>query len=228
MKIRSSYVSNSSSSSFLIIYKKPEDFSKFSQFEEFGTFYHDLNEAPIESGLKHLKVVILNSLYNVFECMKNFQLDISSATNDIFDIFRLAEMDYKEFAEIEIPVIALIDEYRKKIAEKNPGLLNILYELEGNYMNSPFISEEQIKFILNCEQEANNKFHSEEFWNQLKESAENLAKKIYNIFEKKGYKLRSIRYEDDTNIGCFMETGFMPFISMNPEREYEIITTNEH
>ena len=46
--------------------------------------------------------------------------------------------------------------------------------------------------------------------------------------EYKQIEVKDITYEDDTRAGEMMEFGFMPFISKNPEINYEIYITMEH
>ena len=81
---------------------------------------------------------------------------------------------------------------------------------------------------MRCQKEFRDAYYDEAFQKELDKGIENLAMKIQDALTEKGYQIRSIRYEDDTNLGYLMEQGFMPFLKRNPERKYEIFTTNEH
>ena len=64
MKIRNGYVSNSSSSSFLVIYKQESDFDKFKEFDGYQDFMDDLYGED-SSGFDFIVSVIDDYLYTM-------------------------------------------------------------------------------------------------------------------------------------------------------------------
>lgn len=207
MKIRNSFVSNSSSSSFVVIYKSDNDFIKFDKFKGYQEFINDLNNSDIKDAeasiFGHLSRFYYNTYFK-FTHEEYYKIDSRMSFNfDWLDfLFEESKVDDKEWWNI-------IQETNLKGSEfwmANKGNLN---------SNNP----EYVKY-------------HDGYWNdnetEAKIKIKDIAKQIVKGLKENGYNLGWMRYHDDTDEGYYMETGFMPFIQRNPEREYMIIAQSEH
>ena len=229
MKIRMGFVSNSSSSSFLIIYKSLEDFKNFILFKGYEIFEKDLIKNQLKSsmsGFDHIQRLIEEALYRVFLSYKEFnQSDITYPTDKVWDLFEFAGVPFKEFEVYEMKVRDLGAKFIKTIDEKFPGLTHILFNSENYYM---ILEGEEQDFVNKEQDKLWNEYEDEAFQKEMEDGCKLLAKRIEEALKAKGYNIRSIRYEDETSEGAYMENGFMPFLQKNPDRDYEIFVTNEH
>jgi hypothetical protein len=207
MKIRNSFVSNSSSSSFVVIYKSDNDFIKFDRFKGYQEFINDLNNSNIKDAevaiSEHLKEFYYNTYFK-FTHEEYYKNDSRMVFNfDWLDfLFEESKVDDKEW-------------------------WNIIQET--NLKGSEFWMAN--KENLNANNPEYVKYH-DGYWNdketEAKMKIKDIAKQIVKGLKDNGYNLGWMRYHDDTNEGYYMETGFMPFIKCNPERDYLIITQSEH
>ena len=224
MKIRTNYVSNSSSSSFLIIYNDINDFNKLEKFDCYKTFINDINESKEDESKNFIKYMIQNMLYQQYECFSNFKQNIP-LFEDFYDIMQKAEIPMKEYNKFSDKIVEIGKVFLDEIKEKISDNYHLLFETSNFFA---FLEKEESEFVCNAKKKFSDKFYEDDFRNQMKEFSEELAEKIYNSLKRKGYVVKMINYEDDNPIGCMMEHYFMPFIKMNPERNYEVFISNEH
>lgn len=229
MKIRNGYVSNSSSSSFLIIFKNIFEFCDFHTFSHYKMFEDDLRNATEESGVNHLESLIFQSYYEKYDSVFDY-FDIVNDFRDtaqfqIENLFKIAQLSDEEYKNTLKKVENITREIRNKVDKKYPYILDVFDNARNPYM---FLNQEEIDFVSQCKKELSEKFYEENFYNELKKDAKQIATDLKNGLKNQGYEVKSIRYEDHTEDGYFMEKGFMPFLESNPEKNYEIITTCEH
>jgi len=105
MKIRNGFVSNSSSSSFVVIYKSDNDFIKFDKFKGYQEFINDLNNSNVKDAevaiSEHLKGFYYNT-YSKFTYEEYYKIDNQMSFNfDWLDfLFEESKVDDKEWRNI--------------------------------------------------------------------------------------------------------------------------------
>jgi hypothetical protein len=202
MKIRNGYVSNSSSSSFLVIYDKESDFIKFKDFNGYDTFINDLKKFK-EYGERFIENYLHNYWYNIHNQYMYEDLDITKffdKQENIELLIETAKVDDTEYQDFMETV------HKEGFDFHNANKGNI------NYKNPEYRKYEKLYF--------ENK--------EAKCFLKDFAKKIYQGLLRENYIISCVRYEDQTEDGAYMERGFMPFIAMNPEQNYLIIACSEH
>lgn len=90
------------------------------------------------------------------------------------------------------------------------------------------VSKEQSEYILLCKREVSDFVWTTEFQDDLDTRIEKLAERLYNKIEENGRLVGNVEYFDYTDEGEFMKNDFMPFVKVNPEREYSVLTIYSH
>lgn len=85
MKVRNGYVSNSSSSSFLVIYKDESDFDKFKSFNGFDEFISDLASSDKKEVFSFLNTEAQSVLYDFYDA---FIKEMEGYNNHLMDLSR--------------------------------------------------------------------------------------------------------------------------------------------
>lgn len=206
MKIRNGFVSNSSSSSFLVIsFNKIYDFFKFKDFKGHDIFMKDIENDTDEESKGFIYSFLIDYYYD--EYSKFMKKDMPGGINiDNIDyiryLFDISGADDKDYWNI----ISKVNKNGMEFWVKN-------HDNFGTNKNQDEIRDYQ------------NSYYEDE---ESKRKIEETANKIFDGMKAKGINVNFVRYDDDTDDGCYMETGFMPFLMANPEKNYCIISINEH
>jgi len=201
MKIRNGFVSNSSSSSFILMFKdipttldelKKIMFSEFQLECDFVSNYDD-EVYPLGMIAKDLLHEIQNSIVYDVDSLKNlFEEEFSCISkytiDDLEGIFKDSEYN-KEYKDLKDKVYAIENDSDKKSSE--------LYrqqrakEIDQDIFRSKYTNLNELR----------------------REKLQDISDKIYNYIEEifkskyQGYKFLEVEYSDDTSFGTFMEHG---------------------
>jgi len=201
MKIRNGFVSNSSSSSFILMFKdipttldelKKIMFSEFQLECDFVSNYDD-EVYPLGMIAKDLLHEIQNSIVYDVDSLKNlFEEEFSCISkytiDDLEGIFKDSEYN-KEYKDLKDKVYAIENDSDKKSSE--------LYrqqrakEIDQDIFRSKYTNLNELR----------------------REKLQDISDKIYNYIEEifkskyQGYKFLEVEYADDTSFGTFMEHG---------------------
>lgn len=207
MKYRNSFISNSSSSSFLICFKSWEFLDKFSQFKSYDKFINDIKALSKKENIKNIKEfieeMIVNALYAHMDsiilmlCNEHRETYFKgSSWYDFEDKFVQDNESIKYvFDEINKKSIAFYEKY------KDVGL-------DSQYC------KEALEFLDDCRN-----FYNTEL--------ETIVKKIVEEMPVSEYYFKCIEYSDDS-YGSYMEQKFLPFLQKCPEEDIVIYSISHH
>lgn len=230
MKIRSSFVSNSSSSSFLIVFQNIFDFYDFKTFKSFDFFEQDLRNATEESGLNLLKDAIFECYLDEYERFSSGESYTDKlVTYEISNLFKLAKLSDKEFTESIEKVKTLKEKYTDMIRKKYPKMMGNIFISKAP---RALLTSEESDFYESVLEEFNKEFNSDEFYNELEKDSDKIANDLKDALKKEGYEVKAIckneAFEsDEERERNTKEYNFITFIKTNPERNYQIIIVNE-
>lgn len=212
MKMRSNYVSNSSSSSFLVTYKDIGDFAGFASFDGYEQLMNDLGNASENDALGHIKAVISRALH------EHINTVVARIFPDRFDksSFYGEELLMLENAYDLEECKGLLDE------------LNNYFNEMWDYANEivPAVADDDMPNLFDNMGSAYHLLQekSDKIWPDV----EFVAAKIYYHLKSQGWKVAAVEYGDDTDEGSYMEHEFMPFISNAPRMNFIITNLNCH
>ena len=213
MKVRNGFVSNSSSSSFLVAYHSKDDFSKFSKFDGYKELLHDLSSkrnSSLSTSVEHVEMVIDNYLYFFTDHM----VDRVCGCDDDRD-----SHDYEEYYELIYNLECDDEEFMAPINKYRDDVRDMLEKMAG---------EGELK-AKDGYIDASVRFEAVEKTNRLRPDAHAIAEAMCQwIIMKKGMLVSTVEYEDDSDFGAYMEHEFMPFLSHCPRADFFVHRHSMH
>lgn len=216
MKIRNGFVSNSSSSSFLVVYHTKDDFAKFSQFEGYDDLINGIGGDSDEDVLSHISTVISSYL----SCTTDRCSDYVTGT-DMASEFSSGEY-FNLVYGLEIP-----DEMTSPIDKYDKAMWDYADEVKAAAVIPDKKADHQgfWKCVDGIRKQISDK--SEEVLSGT-DGLKDMPNRILGFIKSKGYAVSCVEYGDDTDDGAYMEHEFMPFVAMAPRSGFYIHTLNLH
>lgn len=207
MKIRSGYVSNSSSSSFLVVYHDISNFIKFSLFDYFSRFLSDVQKSEEEHVIKYMEYAIvefLHSRYNELEhSFTDFEHFYSTDRDNWVDM--VIEYEYRDdiVDSIVNKMIDMVKTASEDIESTEHPIWKKVYHVI--HESSDLITEEATKFMTH-----------------LKDNGYKIAVVIY------GSDVASDDNVYNSELHSYLETKLLPMMTCNPDEDKFRVYSQSH
>lgn len=207
MKTRFNYVSNSSSSSFLIAYKDiDEDFKKFNQFDGYKEFISDLSKSTRDDAVECISGILDKCISGVIEQ----SLDSLFGRN-IVDVPRGFREYYSLLFSYHLNCSGLFDKV-DEIIERAKTYLDDRIK-EGNAIEDWTTEYLKAREALGADSI----------------DCDGIAESACAFLEQSGWKVGAIEYSDECGEWySYMEHEFMPFMAYSPRPAFNINVISNH
>ena len=208
MKIRTGFVSNSSSSSFLVIYRSIEDFNRFSGFVELPNLIRDLSTSTAEKVFGFVKGLICSDGYDSYYKYTSNYRDVHELTPtfcQLQELVLLSGADDSKYCE-----------WRGKI-----NTAGFTFYREHDVANVTYVYDKDWYRAYDAA-------WLDTISKELDVIASALARDIVDRLAAGGYTTACVEYEDHDDYGCYMEHDFMPMIAADADHKISVITINNH
>lgn len=215
MLIRNGWVSNSSTSSFVVIYDDAHQFDKLATFDGYRTFLEDLNKAiDPERPVWVLAAELGAAVYETKESYISGRYRAPDyVVDELLEDYNVDDTEYRE-------LFSKVCKKARELDEANP--------------------EDKREY----EHQLNGWFYRD-FGKEVYSVCEDLAKRLVEAIRKSGKKITAITYGNDdckdywerftepqndldTVNGAYMEGEFVPWVASMPNRKYTVIIHREH
>lgn len=210
MKIRSGYVSNSSSSSFLVVYHDISNFIKFSLFDYFSRFLSDVQKSDEEMVLNYIKYAIVEFLHSRYDGIEHSFTDFEHFYSTDRDnwVDMVIEYEYQDtivdsIVNKMIDMVKTASEEGEVIESTEHPIWNKVYHVI--HESSDLITEEATKFMTH-----------------LKDKGHKIAVVIYGS---------DVASDDDvynSELHSYLETKLLPMMTCNPDEDKFRVYSQSH
>lgn len=201
MKIRSNYVSNSSSSSFIVLYKKETDFDNFKSFQGYSWLMENISFFKKKYVENSIECFLREQYHNYYNGVANTYSDenveyTTSYDSTYIDLTIQLDIDDKEFIE-------KINDVLQASFEKSEKLEDFI-SLED------FLKQFDIKKLAS------------ELLKKIKKSGYQVG--AFEIEDCETYDVGS----DEKIGGYYLEHQFLPFVAKNPDGKNVLVYRDSH
>ena len=207
MKIRSGYVSNSSSSSFLVVYHDISNFIKFSLFDYFSRFLSDVQKSDEEMVLNYIKYAIVEFLHSQYNGIE----------------YRFTDSEHFYSTDRDNWVDMVIEyEYQDTIVD---SIINKMIDMVKTASEDIESTEHPIwKKVYNVIHESSDLITEE-------------ATKFMTYLKDKGYKIAVVSYGNDVasdddvcdyELHSYLKTKLLPMMTCNPDEDKFRVYSQSH
>lgn len=237
MKIRQGFVSNSSSSSFLIAYKDTKDFDRFSSFKGFDIFKKDM-EAAEEFDEEAVKAFLVSKLKTYFYSLYTTWDEFGEEKENLNELLDISDnVDARDFlcslSAARGKFGAFENDFWKDLEESQPELYAFVAPLMLTSVDLDdyvirMASEEHKKTWLEVVLKYRARCREYYYGDEFREIVNKAANELIDAYKKSHIKLKVLRYEDHSDEGSYMEHDFMTFLAGDPEEKFNVFILNQH